>query len=201
MKKRIFSVLVAIAVFICAGLVCSSADAETAGDFRVAIIIDADDMEGFSEGEGVLRGFTEILNANPDIAVTFYFDTGNTERNKDFAATLLYFRVKNYLFGQYTGDAASASELGDYIKYVTKISERLVITDSPSTFAELGYSVITDFDIVISDIENPEIRADVQRDIKVKLTLSENTISEFQKLVDYAAANSVGIFGTNEKTE
>lgn len=201
MKKRIFSVFLALAVFICAGLVCSSADAENAGNFRVAIIIDADDLEGFSEGGGVLRGFTEILNANPDVAVTFYFDTGNTEKNADLAATLIYFRIKNYRFGQYTGDAASASELGEYIKYVTKTSERLVITDSPSVFAELGYSVITDFDIVISDIENPEIRAELQKDVKVKLTLSENTLSEFRKLVDYAEENSVGIFGTNEKTE
>lgn len=200
MKKRFFSALILVAIFICAGLFCSSADAETAGNFRVAIIIDSDDMEGFSEGEGVLRGFTEILDANPDISVTFYFDTGNTEKNEDLAASLLYFRVKNYRFGQYTGDTGSASEFGDYIKYVTKISERLVITDSPAAFAELGYSVITDFDIIISDIENPEIRADIQKDVKVKLTLSANTLSEFQKLADYAAENSIGIFGTNEKT-
>lgn len=200
MKKRIVLLVLSLAFLFAACLVFPSSAAENNGDFRVAVVIDDGDIDGFAEQTGILYSFLDILKKYPDASVTFYFDTEDTHLSPDLASVLILFKIAGFRFGQLASDTKKASDFGDVLKYVTKISERLAITDNASEFKKLGYSVMTDFDITVSDAEKSDFFLLTGKDTTVKFILSENMLSSFESLISYAAENSARILGTNEKT-
>ncbi len=198
MKKRIISLLTAIFIIFgaCVGL---CADAEQVHAFRVAVVIDGEDIAGFAKGEGRLRSFFKTLMLNRENGVTVYFDVENTENSEDLASCLLYLAVKDVRFGVFSDSASAASRFLDIAKYVTKSVERLAITEKKEEFTALGYSVAGEFDMVFDDIGDISLSAKSGGDTAVMMILSEKTLADFSTLAAFASENGMAILATNEK--
>ncbi|MGN1095663.1 MAG: hypothetical protein ACI4QR_04675 [Eubacteriales bacterium] len=200
MRKKIIFIVLLMIIIVFAASPYAFADGDNTHVFRVAVILDGEDIADFSDDAGTLRALTDMLEQYPDFKVTFYFDVANTEKSADLAATLIYFKVRGFRTGVYASSTEEASEFLDCVKYVVKTVERLAITDDPFSFTAAGYSVATDFSLTVSRPGDFPLLSSEQGDTTLKFILSGNTLSEFEKLLLYASENSVGILGTNEKT-
>lgn len=200
MKKKIICIFILACILLCLCVLPSSATEK--GNFRVAVVIDSADIAGFHENGGTLRTFVNLLAASGGTEVTFYYDVANTQMDAELVASLIYFKVNGYRVGLCGDDELAVSNFNNIIKYVIKSASRLVLCEGVGAGAliENGYSVVSHFDIMFSDSEHGAVKTNAQGDTQVKIVLSGSTLSDCERLLNYAKTNDIAILGTNEKT-
>lgn len=198
MVKKIIVAILSVCFFMLVCIVPSSAQDERG--FRVAVVIDSSDINGFAEGSGTLAEFLNILKKHEGASVTFYYESDDTALDGDLASSLMYFKVNGIRIGICGADDIAVANFNDIIKYMTKSKTRLVICEDSraKTLSEYGYCVMEKADITLSAERKDNIYANKDANTTVKIVLCEETLFDIERIIEYAEMSGIYVYGTDE---